>query len=269
MVLKILKLIQYKLKYLTNHKSIFWFQGVYNNWEDAEKNSQGYNSADIFEKVKESALKVKSGDAVFERDSFLFHKLEFSYPLSVYLLFICSQLDNSMQVLDFGGSLGSTYFQNKSLFSAVKNLKWIVIEQEYLVSFGQKELEDEKLVFCHNIGTACKFYQPNIALLSSSIQYIEQWQSIIGSIIDSSVSYIIIDRTPFDDSAKKSYVTIQNVPKEIYEASYPCHIFSKIEFDSIVLSKFEEVFNLPAFDKLKLKGFDINYRAILYKRKVA
>jgi hypothetical protein len=45
------------------------YTGNYSSWQDALANSTGYDSDLILEKVSTALLKVKSGEAVYERDS--------------------------------------------------------------------------------------------------------------------------------------------------------------------------------------------------------
>ena len=90
-----------------------WFTGDYSSWEEALKFCDGYNKPNILEKVKNSLLKVKKGEAVYERDSVLFDHIEYSMPLLVSLLYMTTVYKNNLNILDFGGSLGSSYFQNR------------------------------------------------------------------------------------------------------------------------------------------------------------
>ena len=55
--------------------SSYGFFGNYKSWDSAVKECSGYDSDDIIEKTKNSALKVKNGHAVFERDSYIFDKI--------------------------------------------------------------------------------------------------------------------------------------------------------------------------------------------------
>src|SRR5687767_3100200 len=95
---------------LSSHKeketSLMW-QGNYADWNEAILNSSGYNEMSIFEKVRNSLRKVKTGEAVYERDSVLFDKIQYAWPLLACLENIAIENDNTLHVIDFGGSLGS------------------------------------------------------------------------------------------------------------------------------------------------------------------
>src|SRR4051812_2697231 len=104
-------LIRIYKKYIK--KSPYGWSGDFRSWQDAEKKSVGYDAQEIVEKVTRSVLKVKNAKAVYERDSVLFDKIEYSWPLLSALLWIALKKNNELSVVDFGGSLGSSYFQNK------------------------------------------------------------------------------------------------------------------------------------------------------------
>ncbi|MCT8332218.1 methyltransferase, TIGR04325 family [Leptospira sp. 85282-16] len=255
------------VKLLLNDKSIFWFQGQYESWDDAVANSSGYSDATIFEKVKESALKVKKGEALFERDSCCFDLEEFSFPLSTYLLYLASRFQSSLSIIDVGGSLGSTYFQHKRLFQYLTDLKWHIIEQKHYVEFGKIELENKVLKFSKNLSDSLKNTKFNAVLFSASLQYLEHWKTFINNVVNAEAEFIILDRIPILQSNHKSFVTIQHVPAYIYDASYPCHLFSQKDLDESLLNKYEIVFELPGMDHLRLKGVPLEYKSILYRRK--
>lgn len=85
-----------------NKSEEYGFFGDYSSWEEAMKNSDGYNADLILNKVKESMLKVKNGDAVYARDSFILDKKEYCFPILAILLKIAYKNNNSLNLLDFG-----------------------------------------------------------------------------------------------------------------------------------------------------------------------
>src|SRR5262249_49839600 len=112
------------------------FFGNYQNWQLALNNSTGYDNPAILEKVKDSMLKVKSDETVFERDSVILDKAQYPWPLLSTLLLAGLENNNELQVIDFGGSLGSTFFQVRKFLKHFK-LKWQIIEQNNFVDCGK------------------------------------------------------------------------------------------------------------------------------------
>ena len=84
-----------------------WF-GDYKKWEALTALSGGYEAGPILDKTKNALLKVRNGEAVYERDSVLFDKKVYPFSVISALLYTAIECGNSLNVLDFGGSLGST-----------------------------------------------------------------------------------------------------------------------------------------------------------------
>ena len=61
-------------------EGIYW-KGNYTSWSDATQNSTGYDAGLILERCKNALAKVRDGEAVYERDSVLFDKVQYSWPL--------------------------------------------------------------------------------------------------------------------------------------------------------------------------------------------
>src|SRR2546423_4469658 len=120
------------VKLLTRTSRYGW-KGNYSTWQEAIRHCNGYDSPGILEKVKFSALKVKKGVAPYERDSVLFDRIAYSWPLLASLLWIAAKNRGRLNVLDFGGSLGSSYFQNRQFISGLNEIRWYVIEQPNFV----------------------------------------------------------------------------------------------------------------------------------------
>ena len=64
---------------------IFW-QGDYPDWQSAVAASTGYDQDAIFTRVRDAARAVRDGEALWERDSVLFHHAEYNWPLLASLM---------------------------------------------------------------------------------------------------------------------------------------------------------------------------------------
>ena len=54
------------------------WHGTFESWESARSQAKGYNNETILERVRASVLKVRNGEAVYERDSVLFDKIQYA-----------------------------------------------------------------------------------------------------------------------------------------------------------------------------------------------
>ena len=116
--------------------SKYGWSGDYTDWQTALQKGTGYNATNILELVKEATLKVKNGEAVYERDAVLFDTIEYSWPLLSGLMLAAAKNKGSLNVVDFGGSLGSSYFQNRFYLRELESVSWNVIEQPAFVDCG-------------------------------------------------------------------------------------------------------------------------------------
>ena len=138
-----------------------------------------------------------------ERDSLIFDHIEYSYPLLSGLLWIAGINKGRLNVLDFGGSLGSTYFQNKYFLDSIPQVNWCIVEQPDFVRTGTELFADERLHFFDSIESCISAYDINLVLLSSVLQYLEKPYELIENIISKHPEFIIIDRTPFVNSCDR------------------------------------------------------------------
>jgi putative methyltransferase (TIGR04325 family) len=208
--------------------------GDYPGWNEAMAASTGYDSELILEKTRLSLLKVKKGEAVYERDSVLFDKIEYAWPLLAGLMWTAARDGGTLNVLDFGGSLGSTYFQNRVFLSMLPGVRWNIVEQPRHVEVGKACFEDDRLHFYNDIAECLGETQPNIVLLSCVLQYLEYPYKVLEQIMGLPCDIVIIDRTPFWDGPIDR-LCVQSVPPAIYRASYPIWIFSNPHFYSYLI----------------------------------
>jgi putative methyltransferase (TIGR04325 family) len=198
----------------------------YKTWKDAAARCTGYDAELILDKVLEATLKVKRGEAVFERDSVLFDEIQYSWPVTAALMWAAARNNGKLHVLDFGGSLGSSYFQNRKFLSSLKLISWHIVEQEHFVEKGKAFIEDDVLKFHTSIEESVKTVTPNVILLSSVAQYLPDPQRLFDQINSIEADILLFDRTPFTIENINT-ICVQYVSSDIYKASYPMWILSK------------------------------------------
>jgi putative methyltransferase (TIGR04325 family) len=215
------------------NRDAFYFDGDYKTWSEALKNCTGYDSQLILEKVLKATLSVKRGDAAYERDSVLFHEVEYSWPVTAALMWSAAINGGSLRVLDFGGSLGSSFFQNRKFFTCLSNVNWSIVEQAHYVEVGRKYIADSVLNFYDSIEDCADNGSPNVILLSSVLQYLADPIHTIKLLSLLNADVLIIDRTPFIDGCNHK-IKIQRTPSKIYSASYPIWFFNQASITSYI-----------------------------------
>jgi putative methyltransferase (TIGR04325 family) len=245
----------------------YGWSGDYKNWQDAKELTDTYDDSVILDKVKQALLKVRSGEAVYERDSVLFDKIQYSWPLLSALLWITTQNKGSLRVADFGGSLGSSYFQNRIFLAGLPELQWNIIEQERFVTCGQQYFQDDYLHFFYTPEQMITTQGlPDLLLLSCVLPYLEKPFEMLMRLMQYKIPYILIDNTYFNYEPRDR-ICIQLVPPEIYKASYPCWM---LNYD-IVKKTLSDMYTLISEHQndsfIFLDGKKIQYKGMLFKIK--
>jgi putative methyltransferase (TIGR04325 family) len=195
----------------------------------------------------------------------LFDEIQYAWPLLAGLMWVAACNGGVLNVLDFGGSLGSSYFQNRVFLSGLPEVRWNIVEQSSHVGIGKAYFEDDYLRFYAGLTDCLADTQPNIVLLSSVLQYLERPYTVLDQILELSCDYVIIDRTPFW-AGPTDRLCVQNVPPSIYPASYPSWIFSTPHFHAYlnetwqIMEEFESLDNLSSPVKAVWQGLILERR---------
>lgn len=253
-------------KFFGLQSSTIQLRGPFNSWADARKKSTGYDTKHVLAAVLDAALLASGQDGVYERDSVLVGPEQRSWPLSASLLFAASALDHRFRVVDFGGSLGSAYFHNRELLDGV-DLEWIVIEQKKFVKAGRKHFQNNELSFTDEVGSKFNDSRPLVLLISSALQYVEKPFTVLERLLESKPDFIIFDRTPFHGGSE-DILMVQDVPAQIYEASYPIWIFSEPKLMRLISVDYQLVspFTSPE-GRIHTKKIEVVFQGLFFRIK--
>jgi putative methyltransferase (TIGR04325 family) len=227
------------------------FEGPFATWEEAAKHSSGYDDKQILEKVLAATLKVKRGEAAFERDSVLFDEIQYAWPVTAGLMWAAVCDAGRLSVLDFGGSLGSSYFQNCRFLNGLPSVRWSVVEQLHFVEVGRQQIQNEELVFYPTIAECVAAEKPNVVLLSAVLQYLENPYAVLDELVRGGARTILIDRTSFSVSAGPDMYKVQVTSASIYLARYPIRYFDRTTFENWFATKgFRRIEQFQSLDRL-------------------
>jgi putative methyltransferase (TIGR04325 family) len=240
-----------------------YFSGDYASWGEAAKLASGYDKKDILEKVLFATLAVKTGNAVAQRDGVILEKTPHNFPLIATLLSASLDNNNQLNVLDYGGSLGSSYFDSLDFIKPVSDLNWSIVEQAQFVAAGRAHIASEELHFFDTIEHCAHSYPPSVIILSGVLQYLENPWGTLQDLHRLRSRYIFVDRTAFI-RANSDRLTIQHVPGWIYDASFPAWFLSENKFLTwIADSSYKIIGEFPALDDYKLPGADVAFRGFI------
>jgi len=249
------------LKMYQTKKSQSGFSGNIKNWDDALVQTTGWHSPEIINKIKTAALQVKNGSSIYEQDGSLFNKQNYFFPVVAGILHGINKNQN-ISVVDFGGSLGSHYYQMKSFFPKGLKISWNVVEQEIFVDCGKKEFENDELKFHYSI----KNYQgeKDVFFASGVIQYLKDPYAFIKEIKEFKFKNIIFDRVFFINNAPERIV-LQKADSEVfYDASFPAWLLNEDKFVKAFLPQYHLLSDFDSLDPdNKIENFRIYHKGFI------
>ncbi len=241
------------------------FEGECANWKEACEQCSGYDSEGILDKVLAATLKVKHGEAAFERDSVTFDEHEYAWPVLTGLMWAAARNRGCLKVLDYGGALGSSYFQNHHFLLALPEVRWNVVEQGHFVEAGQAYIQDEYLKFYRTTEDCRIENNINVVLLSSVLQYIEDCEDLIDKMVKVKADVIVIDRTIINKSSVNR-VYIQRTPASIYSASYPCRSLSESWLIDAFCTEYEMKTDFESLNFPALRSINSYFKGYIFKK---
>ncbi len=210
---------------IERHFRVRW-GGNFSTWTDARAASRGYDAADILERVVGATRRVREGEAAYERDGVAFGRPTPDRLVVETLTRAARCKGGPVSVLDFGGSLGSVYWQNRRAWDADVVRRWCVVEQPHFVAAGKREFENEQLAFFSTVEDVWAMERPDVLLLSGVLQYLEAPHVRLEELLRKSFRTVAILRMGFVEGSVDR-LTVQKVPRSIYGGSYPCWFFSR------------------------------------------
>lgn len=202
------------------------FAGGVTSWREAESRSSGYAEPRILDRVIRATREVVEGRSAYERDSVVFQERTAPYLVVSTLLRSALRDQGDLNVVDIGGSLGSTYRQCLDFLAPVRELRWNIVEQTNFVEAGRREFSNEHLRFFDSIDDILLEGSTPTFLLSSALQYLEHPQGLLRELAARLGRHLIIDRTPLSN-LDSHHLCIQRAPRGVYDATYPCWVLSR------------------------------------------
>jgi putative methyltransferase (TIGR04325 family) len=200
----------------------------------------------------------------------LFDEPAYPFELLTAILRLGLRDQRAVRVLDFGGSLGSTYRQCRPLLDGVRGLRWTVVEQPDFVSLGNREFATAELAFAATLEEGCADGPPDLILASGVLQYLEDPAGMFRRLLAIEARTLLLDRTPMTGDAEHS-LCIQHVPASIYEASYPCWLLSRRRLRDQVGPAWQLVCDFPCHDGewRSREGTRFEFRGLMLERAAA
>ena len=231
------------------------FFGDYRSWADALAASKGYADEAVLAKVVSATRDVTAGRGRWDRDGAVFNTMEVNAPLLAALRRIADAELGQLDLVDFGGALGSTWRQHREALKDIRRVRWRVVEQPHYVDSG-REFADAALAFYASLDDALSEGTVSTVLFSSVLPYVEQPRALLAEVARRGVRHIVIDRTSFAADGRERIV-VQRVPAALGGGSYPCWLFARDKLLAPMMAQYRLVNEWPGFD-------DIDPSALFY-----
>ncbi len=243
--------------------------GDFKTWELAKSLCEGYDDSIILERIIESTLKVRNGESAWELDGINYNHINYSYPLLSHLMLIAARDNGNLSLIDFGGSLGTTYFQNRKYLKDLNNVRWTVVEQPHFVKAGTEKIAFENLDFKETLEIAFqKNGSYNTFLTSGVIPYLPEPYEFLNHVKSLEFKTVIIDNTYFNNKEGER-ICIQKVDPMFYgkALSYPCRFLDYEKVKSIFLDKYDLFQEYDTGIQLYLDNKTIEYKSLVFNLK--
>jgi putative methyltransferase (TIGR04325 family) len=177
-----------------------YFSGDYKDFAEAS-GACIHGNGNVAERVLSGALKVLRGEAIAHKNGILFDKIPYNFQLISTLLSAATYDGNRLYVLDFGGSLGTSYFHSRDFLQDISEVEWSIVELPHFVASGTKYLQSKQLFFHETIEDCLRHHQrPNVVIISGVLSYLPEPWTTLGNLLQIGSEYVFIDRTALTDT---------------------------------------------------------------------
>lgn len=261
-------IIDLSIKIFFTKKTKYGFNGNYETWELASQKTTGWETDVILKKINASINYSNEQNNSFERDGEIITSSNQNFPLMFSILDSINLEKLKLNIIDFGGSLGSHYYRYKPFINNSVKISWAIIEQKKYVDIAKEQNKNSELSFHYSISKALESNHFNTFFSSGTIQYIQKPFEILDEVIRNKFSTIILDRVFFIDDINDR-ICIQTVdPNIFYEASFPVWLFNEKKFKNYLSESYTLISEFMSEDNdNQIEGKKIYHKGFYFKLK--
>ena len=146
--------------------------------------------------------------------------------LSTYASFfwLSQLLESNGTVVDYGGSIGLTYYAWRKLLPLPAGLRWVVVEVEAIVRQGRRVAEREQatgLEFFDDLSAAPR---ADVLFTAGALQYMPESVPGLFERLGYRPSYVLVNKLPL--TSRDDYWSLQNFGPAVA----PCRMFNEHAF---------------------------------------
>jgi len=204
-----------------------WFVGDFASWAEAASRTTGYGDPSILARVRVATQDVREERAQFERDGVAFaNAVPEPDLLDCFSRIAGGTTMRPVRVVDFGGSLGSTWWRHRDALRRLGAWQWCVVEQPSFVDLGRAEAQTDELRFFHSIEEVLQAGAVDVMFSSTTLQYLAEPHAWLRRYAGAGIPWILLNNVPLHTSAADR-IAIQRVPPSLGAASYPVWFFNR------------------------------------------
>ena len=186
-------------------------------------------------------MKVSGGIIEFEQDTIIQDTINYSPTILAFIILALSRHKDKLDIIDFGGSLATNYFQNRKVLQHLEQTQftWNVIERPVLAKLGREHLSNANLHFFSSLREAMNSSNgaSDCFLFSGSLQYVAEPLVVLDEVIGLGAKLVALDRLLVSpEDGPQVFIQHPN-PEMHYPATYPVWCFSKKAFIRNLVSK--------------------------------
>lgn len=216
------------------------------------------------ERVLAAARAVRTGCGAWERDGEVFAEPAVHEPLLAALRRVAASEGGRLALVDFGGALGSTWWQHRAELAPLE-VDWRVVELPALVAAGRREFAGGGLGFFETVDAATADGRPTAILFSGVLQYLENPWGALADAAKRRFRHVIVDRAGcLGGGAERDLLTVQHTPPEHGGGRMPCWLFARERLEAALGDEYERVSEWTEdFDRLDARA---TYRGMHFVR---
>jgi putative methyltransferase (TIGR04325 family) len=224
--------------------------GDFSTWEEAARLCS-FDQPEFLERVFSASNAVARGSAIYARDGSLFDEIQYSWPLLAGLMYAAAKSGGRLVVLDFGGSLGTTYFQNSRFLDKLESVEWHIVERDVYCDVATRYVQHPRLRF-HRSIEACRTagVEPGVILFSSVLQYLRDPWELLAKIGDLPVRHVLIDRCPISTEQRDRLTVFRASTAAAANMTRPMWFFDEARLLGALGPQFSLMERFSSFEKL-------------------
>jgi putative methyltransferase (TIGR04325 family) len=201
------------------------------------------------------------------RDGCVFDEIEYSWPLLAGLMYAAAKTGSAPVVLDFGGSLGTTYLQNRRFLDRFESVEWHIVERDVYCDVAERIVRHPRLRFHRSIESCCsEGVRPNIALFSSVLQFLPDPWTLLASIRDLPVNHVLIDRAAIHLQARDRLTVFRAPASIVPDMTRPMWLFDEARLLATLRPDFDLIERFHSFEAMagapsRFEGYILERRA--------